>query len=65
MRYAKKVPVGSRLRWFNGGGKTKSFIYWDDQTSGNKSFSPVKLTSRGPFKRLMRRIAQFFDWLAY
>lgn len=63
-RFARKLPRGAKLVWRKFPGQ-KGQLWWDDRTSGNRSHVSVQLKSRGPWKRLMQRIARFFDRMAY
>ena len=65
MRYAKHIPKGAKLSWKKTPGR-KGFIFWDDRTSGNKSFVPANLSHGRPlWKEILLRIANKLHSLAY
>lgn len=64
MRYKKHLSRGDTLAWVKFPGQ-RGRIVVDDRTHSNRRSVPVQIRSRGPWKRLMQRMARFFDKLAY
>jgi len=61
----KKLSRGDLLVWKRNPKTNRPQIFVYDQFSSSRGTVAVQLRSRGLFKRAMRQVARFFDWLAY